>query len=143
MRTAFLAFARAPEAKWSANFRDLNAAVIRMSTLAPGGRITRAVLDAELARLQKAWQSAPTTEPDLALLREVLGADKAEKLDLFDQAQLACVIRVCRASETVSEAGRRLFGVTRTERKVTNDADRLRKYLARFGVTWKQASPAT
>src|SRR5690606_37547372 len=37
----FLNFAESPAAKWSANFRDLNAAVIRMSTLAPGGRITK------------------------------------------------------------------------------------------------------
>ena len=137
IRTAFLAFARAPEAKWSANFRDLNAAVIRMSTLAPGGRITRAVLDAEITRLQKAWQSAPSTTPDETLLREVLGPTRAAELDLFDQAQLACVIRTCRAAETLSEAGRRLFGVTRGQRKITNDADRLRKYLARFKLAWK------
>lgn len=137
VRAAFLAFARAPEARWSANFRDLNAAVIRMSTLAPGGRITRAVLDAEIVRLRKGWQDAPSIDADETLLREALGAERAAKLDLFDQAQLACVIRTCRGSETVSEAGRRLFGITRAQRKVTNDADRLRKYLSRFDLTWK------
>jgi len=137
LRTAFLAFARSPEAKWSANFRDLNAAVIRMSTLAPGGRITRAVLDAEIARLRASWQSAPSTDPDDALLREVLGPKRAAELDLFDQAQFACVIRTCRTADTLSDAGRRLFGISRGQRKVTNDADRLRKYLARFKLTWK------
>jgi len=136
VRTAFLAFARSPEAIWSANFRDLNAAVTRMSTLAPGGRITRPILEAELDRLRAAWRTKPATDSDEALLSEVLGSERAPQLDLFDQAQLACVIRICRGSATLSEAGRRLFAVTREGRRVTNDADRLRKYLARFGLDW-------
>lgn len=136
VRATFLTFARSADAKWSANFRDLNAAVTRMSTLAPGGRISRPVLDAELVRLRAAWQNVPAAGSDETLLNEVLGPDRAAKLDLFDCAQLACVIRVCRTSATLSEAGRRLFAVTRGNRKVTNDADRLRKYLARFDLTW-------
>lgn len=64
------------------------------------------------------------------------GEKSAASLDLFDRAQLACVIWVCRDSKTLSEAGRRLFAVTRGKRKVANDADRLRKYLARFNLTW-------
>jgi len=138
VREGFLKFARSPEAKWSANFRDLNAAVVRMSTLAPGGRITKEVLHAELDRLRTAWLGAPTTDLDGALLQKALGPESAANLDLFDQAQLATVIRVCRESQTLSDAGRRLFGVTRTKRKVTNDADRLRKYLVRFGLTWEK-----
>jgi len=136
VRAAFLSFARSSDAKWSANFRDLNAAVTRMATLAPGGRISRAVLDAELARLRSAWQTIPSPGSDEALLNETLGADAAAQLDLFDRAQLACVIRVCRSSATLSDAGRRLFAVTRGKRKVANDADRLRKYLARFHLAW-------
>ena len=136
VRAAFLAFARSPAARWSANFRDLNAAVTRMATLAPGGRITRAVLDAEITRLQTAWHTPPPVEGDDALINAVIGAEAAAKLDLFDRAQLGCVLRVCRASPSLSEAGRRLFSVTREKRSVTNDADRLRKYLARFHLTW-------
>lgn len=139
LRAAFLGFARSPDAQWSANFRDLNAAVTRMSTLAPGGRVTRDVLEAEMVRLRAGWRSAPTTDPDEILLQEVLGA-KAESLDLFDRAQLACVIRTCRASTTLSEAGRLLFAITRGKRKTANDADRLRKYLTRFGLTWQRAA---
>ena len=45
-RKKFLKFATAPEAVWPANFRDLNAAVTRMATLADGGRITPAVMQA-------------------------------------------------------------------------------------------------
>ena len=148
VRGAFLDFARSGEAKWSANFRDLNAAVTRMATLAPGGRITREVLAGELVRLRAGWLgaggagSAAGGVEDAALLDETLGAESAAALDLFDRAQLACVVRVCRDSKTLSEAGRRLFAVTRGQRKVANDADRLRKYLARFGLAWPCSRPA-
>jgi transcriptional regulatory protein RtcR len=136
LRGTFLDFAKSTSARWTANFRDLNAAVTRMATLAPGGRITRAVLDAEIARLRNAWHRPPSPGSDDSVLIEVLGPDRASNLDLFDRAQLACVIRVCQSSGSLSEAGRALFGVSRENRKVTNDADRLRKYLARFGVAW-------
>lgn len=36
----YLAFATSSEAIWPGNFRDLNASVTRMTTLAPGGRVT-------------------------------------------------------------------------------------------------------
>ncbi|MBS0660342.1 MAG: RNA repair transcriptional activator RtcR [Verrucomicrobia bacterium] len=135
VRAAFLAFAQSPAAAWSANFRDLNAAVVRMATLAPAGRISHAVLQAEIARLQRGWRPQPTPGPDDDLLHEVLGEGVAQ-LDLFDRAQLACVLRTIRAQPTLSEAGRALFAVSRTQRKVANDADRLRKYLARFKLKW-------
>ena len=58
------------------------------------------------------------------------------ELDRFDCVQLAEAIRVCRQSKTLSEAGRRLYDVSRTRKKSPNDADRLRKYLSRFGLSW-------
>ena len=135
-RAAFLAFARSPVARWSANFRDLNACVTRMATLAPGGRITQAVLDAEINRLHQSW-SAPvrTGDPD-EILATVLGPQALAGLDLFDRVQLALVVRTCRESATLSEAGRKLFAATREKRQTANDADRLRKYLARFELDW-------
>ena len=60
----------------------------------------------------------------------------ADRLDLFDRVQLAEVLRICRESATLSRAGRSLFSVSRTRKKAVNDADRLRKYLGRFGLTW-------
>jgi transcriptional regulatory protein RtcR len=54
--------------------------------------------------------------------------------------QLADVLTVCRSSRTLSEAGRRLFSVSRTRRRTANDADRLRKYLARFDINWKDVT---
>lgn len=55
-RRRFLDFAASPEALWTHNFRDLSAAVTRMATLAPGGRITEAIVAEEIARLRAAWQ---------------------------------------------------------------------------------------
>ncbi len=58
------------------------------------------------------------------------------EVDLFDRQQLETVIKVCRESASLSEAGRKLFAVSRQQKKQPNDADRLRKYLARFGLGW-------
>jgi transcriptional regulatory protein RtcR len=73
---------------------------------------------------------------DLAILAETLPAERLAEFDLFDQAQLASVIRACRAARSLSEAGRALFSVSRLSKAQPNDADRLRKYLARFGLAW-------
>ena len=69
-------------------------------------------------------------------MREVLGADRAAELDAFDAVQLAEVLRVCRASRSLAEAGRALFAVSREKKKTGNDSDRVRKYLAKFGLDW-------
>jgi transcriptional regulatory protein RtcR len=137
-RQAFLSFACSPAAKWTANFRDLNACVTRMGTLSPGGRITHEVLQAELDRLRAGWSSPQQAQDHETILASVLSEPDLEKLDLFDRVQLAFVVSVCRESATISGAGRQLFGVTREKRKVQNDSDRLRKYLARFGLDWQR-----
>ncbi|MEI6075373.1 MAG: RNA repair transcriptional activator RtcR [Verrucomicrobiota bacterium] len=137
VREAFLKFARSPAAKWTANFRDLNACITRMATLAPGGRITAPVLDGEMQRLKTAWTTPMANDDHGAVLSEVLSDAAKDQLDLFDQAQLAFVIRVCHESTTLSDAGRKLFAATRENRKTANDADRLRKYLARFDLGWQ------
>ncbi|AEI68449.1 sigma-54 dependent transcriptional regulator RtcR [Corallococcus macrosporus] len=138
----FLGFATSPEARWSGNFRDLNAAVLRMATLAAGGRITRDVVDEELERLREQWRpsgaKAATVTTDL--VAELLGERLASELDRFDRVQLADVLSVCRASRSLSDAGRVLFAQSRAQKKSVNDADRLKKYLARFGLTWADLS---
>jgi len=138
-RDRFLKFARSNAASWPANFRDLNAAVTRMATLAPSGRINQDIVGQEIDRLTRAW-SPTVTESRSAVLIDVLGAEQEAALDLFDRDQLATVIRICRSSRTMSEAGRTLFAHSRLQKKSSNDADRLRKYLARFGLSWEQAS---
>jgi transcriptional regulatory protein RtcR len=136
-RDTFLAFALSPTANWSGNFRDLNAAVARMATLAPGGRISNHIVEEEIKRLLASW-STPGESPSPAGLQEFLDERQLEELDLFDRAQLAFVVDVCRRSRSLSDAGRTLFGASRTRKTFSNDADRLRKYLARFGVEFSQ-----
>ena len=144
VREEFLKFAQSPESKWSANFRDLNAAVIRMATLAgAGGRITKPILLAEQERLRKAWghgssKTSHPTEESTAHLEMVLTHEQIAEIDPFDQTQLNGVIKTCQISANLSEAGRKLFAVSRQKKKNSNDADRLRKYLARFGLTWEE-----
>ena len=141
-RERFLKFAQSSGARWTGNFRDLNAAVTRMVTLAAGGRITDEVLDAELDRLRAAWSTPDAGRADPGgVLNPLLSREAVERLDWFDQVQLAAVVKVCHESGTVSEAGRKLFAVSRESRKTPNDADRLRKYLARFGLDWESCSP--
>jgi transcriptional regulatory protein RtcR len=135
-REEFIQFARAPDSTWSGNFRDLNAAVIRMATLAKGGRISSADVRAEGRRLKESWRRTPMDgETPSSAVDGVLGKRAAE-LDRFDRVQLADVLAVCAESPTLSAAGRTLFAASRAKRSSVNDADRLRKYLARFELEW-------
>jgi transcriptional regulatory protein RtcR len=52
--------------------------------------------------------------------------------------QLADVLTVCASSRSLSDAGRTLFSESRKRRSSQNDADRVRKYLARFGLSWAE-----
>ncbi len=138
-REAYLRFATSPEAAWSANFRDLGASVTRMATLAAAGRIGADDVKEEIGRLEAAWRRE-TAPPGDDLLAELFGADRLAAIDLFDRVQLAAVVRVCRESRSLSAAGRTLFAASRAAKASTNDADRLKKYLARFGLLWDQIS---
>ncbi len=139
-RERYLAFAMSPEARWPGNFRDLAASVTRMATLSPRGRIDLACVESEIDRLRRLWAGAEAGTDDG--LEALLGAQAAAALDPFDRVQLAEVLRVCRASRSLSEAGRTLFAASRLRRSSANDADRLRKYLARFGLDWSRVGAA-
>jgi transcriptional regulatory protein RtcR len=138
-RALFLTFARSKEGLWLGNFRDFNAAITRMATLAPGGRIDVPTVHDELGRLRKLWQVAAGERDGLDAL---LNARELAQIDLFDRVQLTAVIEVCRASESLSDAGRKLFAASRARKQNPNDADRLRKYLSRFGLSWQRVSGA-
>ncbi len=135
--THFLKFATSPAASWNGNFRDLNGAIIRMATLAEGGRISIDVVNEEIERLQVAWKQPKATAAK-SCLEDLLRPDELAGLDLFDRLQLESVIQVCRAAHSLSEAGRKLFHSSRDRKATANDADRLRKYLLRFGLSWSQ-----
>ena len=132
-RTAYLTFAQAPDARWLGNFRDLNASITRLATLAGGGRITLDLVRAETAQLLASWRRQ-SPDPQRATLVPVMGEEAFAALDRFDRVQLAEVVRVVLRTRNLSAAGRELFAASRTRRKSVNDADRVRKYLARFGV---------
>ncbi|WP_312374073.1 RNA repair transcriptional activator RtcR [Stutzerimonas nitrititolerans] len=131
-RQHYLAFATSARALWKGNFRELSASITRMATLADDGRIDEALVLEEIDRLSRGWHGVLSSD-DLA---GVLG-QAVEHLDLFERVQLQAVLRVCRQTRSLSEAGRLLFDVSRQAKAKPNDADRLRKYLARFGLDWK------
>ena len=138
-RNRFLDFALSPSATWKGNFRDLNAAVARMSTLCSGGRISVEIVEEEIARLNYGWRTERRSDASQALTR-LLSKEQNAELDLFDRLQLEQVVAICQRSRTISEAGRQLFDHSRTQKATPNDADRLRKYLARFGLDWAAVS---
>jgi transcriptional regulatory protein RtcR len=136
-REAFLEFATAGSAAWRANFRELNAAVHRMATMAGANRIGVTEVRDEIQRLRAAWEAPSAGGPGDGL-DTVLGPERAAALDRFDRVQLADVLAVCRQTPTLAEAGRALFAASRSAKKTANDSDRLRKYLASFGVKWAE-----
>jgi len=141
-RKLFLDFASSPAAVWTGNFRDFGAAVERMATLADGGRIAVPHVRDELERLELAWRRPGAATPNAGdeILHRHLDADAVAALDRFDRVQLADVLAVCASSKSLSDAGRTLFAESRKRRSSQNDADRVRKYLARFGLSWADLS---
>jgi transcriptional regulatory protein RtcR len=139
-RQRYLAFATSPDANWPGNFRDLAASVTRMATLSPKGRIDMDCVEAEIRRLKRLWSGQRDDGADV--LTEILAPETLAEIDPFDRVQLAETIRICRKSRSLSEAGRTLFAASRTRRTSANDADRLRKYLARFGLDWSGVGPS-
>ena len=139
-RRDYLRFAQSNEALWRGNFRDLSASITRLATLGEHARIGAALVAAEIARLRWQWEgdTLPSHEASVSLT-DVMGS-AADALDYFDRLQLQAVIAVCRKNTSMSDAGRELFNVSRTQRSVVNDADRLRKYLLKFDLTWDKVA---
>ncbi len=159
-RDAFLKFARSPSARWTANFRDFAASVRRMATLCDGGRIAESDVADEIARLEHAWRSSGRPGNEQAdhpandgvvsparresrgmpaqesLAAQLVGRKRYAHLDRFDRVQLDDVVAVCARATSLSDAGRTLYAQSRVGRRSVNDADRVRKYLARHGLTF-------
>ncbi|MEM1193415.1 MAG: RNA repair transcriptional activator RtcR [Pseudomonadota bacterium] len=132
-KRTYLKFATAPSALWSGNFRNLVASATRLVTLSDRGRITKSIVNEEIQTLQSQWQDSDGDD-DIRLVSEVLR--DTSNIDRFDLVQLAEVIRVCRQSSSMSEAGRKLFAASRQYKKSANDTDRVKKYLEKFGLTF-------
>lgn len=137
----FLSLATSGEALWKANFRDLSGAVTRMTTLSEGGRITEDDVLKEWQRLTEQWKEGKAEQlPELteseSLVNRLLGS-RAKELDVFDKVQLEEVLKVCLESENLAQASRKLFAHSLKEKKSINNSDRLRKYLAKYGLDWR------
>ncbi|SEI19294.1 RNA repair transcriptional activator RtcR [Pseudomonas asplenii] len=132
-RRRYLTFACSEQASWLGNFRELSASITRMATLADSGRIDEHQVEEEIVRLRRAWGLVESADA----VDHLLG-DAAREIDLFDRLQLNAVIAVCRRASSLSDAGRQLFNASRQAKANPNDADRLRKYLARFDLDWKR-----
>ncbi len=137
-RDMFLQFAVSKEAIWSANFRDLGGAVTRMATLAPEGRITVNEVGEEITGLKEVWGENSGQQQACQSLERLLGKERINELDLFDQKTLETVVAVCRNSTSLAEAGRVLFQVSRQKKKTVNDSDRLLKYLSKYNLSWQE-----
>lgn len=131
-RDRYIQFATSAMATWPGNFRELTASITRMATLSIQGNITQEQVENEIRRLQIHWQQVTLSD---ALI--------PTEIDEFDRYQLEKVIEVCRKSRTLSEAGRYLFAVSRAQKQRANDADRLKKYLAKFDLSWEQIKDST
>jgi transcriptional regulatory protein RtcR len=75
-----------------------------------------------------------TSDADLINL---LGDNYKQRLDEFDLIQLKHVIKVCRESDSMADAAKKLFAVSFKTKKSSNNSDRLSKYLAKFGLKFK------
>ena len=135
-RDTFLRFAESSDTPWHGNFRDFNAAIVRMGTLAPRGRIRMEEVEDEITRLKESWHRPDSGDMDRLALLETIGPERLDAMDEFDAVQLARVVRVCRECRRLSDAGRRLFAASRKKRSTSNDADRLKKYLGKWGIAF-------
>ncbi len=143
-RDEYTRFAVSENAVWTANFRDLNSSLARMITLSEGNRIGIAEVKPEIEKLKNEWrQENPAINSSERLCSTILGAEKLAEIDLFDRLQLEKVLEVCRSCDNMAEAGRKLFGNSLQKKRSANDSDRLRKYLQRFGISWKNLSQIT
>jgi transcriptional regulatory protein RtcR len=133
-RAAYLAFARGYS--WPGNFRDLSSSIMRMATLAEGGRISDDEVELEVQQLrsqERATSAAGPAQGELA--RRVMG-DAVDNQDIFDLVQLDAVFQAIAETDSMAQAGRKLYAVSRTARDKTNDSDRVRKFLTRWGLDY-------
>ena len=119
-RVYFLEFATSKEAVWSGNFRDLNAALARMATLAHGGRIALDVVEDEIERLRANWR---TSLPDLAgsdsILNQLMEPLRVRKnsIPIRPRSIGGCRDSVPRIEINFGGRANAVFSVARTQRQ--------------------------
>lgn len=145
---------RARLVPWPGNFRDFAATLTRMATLCDAGLLTPADVEQEMASgpalppVDFAGQTgrpvalgAPTqadhSQNRIPVFCEELA--QAQELDAMQRAQLGVLLHAVAQSESMAQAGRVLFATPSAGAPQTNLSDRVKKTLARFGLTFAQA----
>lgn len=136
-RELFMEFAMSENATWQGNFRDLNAAIIRMSTLAESARISTHDVKQEIQRLTDQWAPVKSADHKIGLVN-YLCEEKIAELDNFDQVQLSYVIETCLKHPSMASAGRELFNQSRLKKTQVNDSHRVKKYLEKYGLSFEK-----
>jgi len=67
-----------------------------------------------------------------------LSAEVYDNIDVFEKAQLAEVIRICKDSKSMADAGRKLFDKSRLQKSASNDSQRLKTYLGKYKIVFKE-----
>ncbi len=133
----YLYFSTSAQALWSANFRDLNASVTRMGTLADGGRITIDNVDEEIDRLLKKWQLHNNSNNVSSNIEHLVDPKIYDSMDYYERMKLAIVIDTCQQSNSMAEAGRRLFDKSRETKTSTNDSHRVKQILSKYQLSFE------
>lgn len=136
-RRAYLEFAA--RYRWPGNFRELSKSVMRMATLADDGCIESADVLEETTQMltggdKPTGVSAPAAA-DMLLCQAVL-QDTVSEHDIFELAQLEVVLRAISTTESMAQAGRLLFEVSRASKASLNDSSRISKLLARYSLNY-------
>jgi len=154
----FIEFCQDDKMTWEGNFREFNAMVWRMATLAKGPRIEVKDVDDEIKRwkrmckteykigtsenyattIQKSAEVPVQASPlpdascDFEFLRALIKDEKKfNSMRLDELAQLAFVVSVCKESNSQAEASRRL---RRNQKDPRRRDDQLSRYLERLGL---------
>ncbi len=136
-RKKYIQFATSPQALWKANFRDLNSSITRMGVLSEGGRISEKIVNEEIERLLQQWGSGQNSKHELnSFAMTLVGEKAAAEMDLYDQYQLLFIGEICRKSKNMADAGRKLFNVSRDNKKSRNDSHRLKQILHKYNLAF-------
>lgn len=102
--------------------RELAAAIERLGTLAKRERIDLGLVEEEISARRRAWareRRTGTSAP--SVLDRALPQERQAELDPFDLLQLRQVAETIAGSRSLADAGRKLFAVSRTHKKSSND----------------------
>ena len=137
----YLDFALSNNAVWSANFRDLNASMIRMATLSEDGRIKPEDVDDEVNKLTYLWEQDEDVDShknNEVELSSYFSETVLDEIDFIEIVQLKEIVKACLKSNTGADAARLLYNKSRLKKAKSNDSHRMKVVLARYGTTFEE-----